>query len=332
MWSSSRPKGWPRHGFQKRGGAIFFGFVATFAAWFIQWQYQWGGMQRYYLAHYVVSSAGWFNKYPSGALVLRSYMYDTNTLDSTFSGSYTQGRLVAVQNAQLTPGNGSLVTWTQMVEMYGYTQPGSVSGKRLQVNEHIPYPAGNGQTLTRDLDAAYTYNNEGKMTSVNYPTTWTYNSGGVAQSTPGPTYTYSFDSMYRLAGMTDQNNNTDVSNVTYNAANQLTGVSYFGSGETRQYNSLGQMTQLSASSALYYNYNYPTGANNGKISSTYEALSGEQLHLRFAQPDDHRRRQRLGRDLWLRQLRQSHGQDPLRRFAAQFVASPEPGEQSAGGL
>ena len=123
-----------------------------------------------------------YKRQPSGALVLRSYMYDTNTLDSTFSGSYTQGRLVAVQNAQLTPGNGSLVTWTQMVEMYGYTQPGSVSGKRLQVNEHIPYPAGNGQTLTRDLDAAYTYNNEGKMTSVNYPTTWTYNSGGVAQS------------------------------------------------------------------------------------------------------------------------------------------------------
>jgi hypothetical protein len=63
MWSSSRPKGWPRHGFQKRGGAIFFGFVATLAAWFVQWQYQWDGMQRYYLAHYVVSSAGWFNKY-----------------------------------------------------------------------------------------------------------------------------------------------------------------------------------------------------------------------------------------------------------------------------
>ncbi len=63
MWSSSRPKGWPRHGFQKRGGAIFFGLVATFAAWFVQWQYQWDGMQRYYLAHYVVSSAGLFQKY-----------------------------------------------------------------------------------------------------------------------------------------------------------------------------------------------------------------------------------------------------------------------------
>jgi len=34
MWSSSRPQGWPRHGFQKRAGAIFFGVIATFAAWF----------------------------------------------------------------------------------------------------------------------------------------------------------------------------------------------------------------------------------------------------------------------------------------------------------
>lgn len=35
MWCSSRPKGWPRHGFEKRAGAIFFGIVAMFAAWFI---------------------------------------------------------------------------------------------------------------------------------------------------------------------------------------------------------------------------------------------------------------------------------------------------------
>ena len=63
MWVSARPKGWPRHGFQCRGGAIFFGVVAMLAAWFFQVQYQWDGMQRYYLAQYVVSSAGLFQKY-----------------------------------------------------------------------------------------------------------------------------------------------------------------------------------------------------------------------------------------------------------------------------
>ena len=63
MWISARPNGWPRHGFEKRGGAIFFGIVAMFTAWFFQVEYQWDGMQRYYLAHYVVSSAGLFQKY-----------------------------------------------------------------------------------------------------------------------------------------------------------------------------------------------------------------------------------------------------------------------------
>lgn len=63
MWVSARPKGWPRHGFQRRGGAIFFGLIAMLAAWFFQVEYQWDGMQRYYLAHYVVSSAGLFQKY-----------------------------------------------------------------------------------------------------------------------------------------------------------------------------------------------------------------------------------------------------------------------------
>ncbi len=87
--------------------------------------------------------------------------------------------------------------------------------------------------------------------------------------------------MSRLAGMTDQNSNTDVSGVTYNAANQLTGITYFGSPETRTYNSLGQMTQLWASSSVYYNYNYPTGTNNGKVSSTYEAFSGETISYTY---------------------------------------------------
>ena len=55
MWVSSRPRGWPRHGFEKRAGAIFFGVIAVFAAWFIEVQYRWDAMQRYYLAAKVVT-------------------------------------------------------------------------------------------------------------------------------------------------------------------------------------------------------------------------------------------------------------------------------------
>lgn len=45
------------------GRRNFFGLIAMLAAWFFQVEYQWDGMQRYYLAHYVVSSAGLFQKY-----------------------------------------------------------------------------------------------------------------------------------------------------------------------------------------------------------------------------------------------------------------------------
>ncbi len=55
---SSRPKGWPSHAYQKRAGAIFFGLVAVFAAWMFEWQFEWTGMQKYYLAHYVVANTG----------------------------------------------------------------------------------------------------------------------------------------------------------------------------------------------------------------------------------------------------------------------------------
>src|SRR5208282_598139 len=189
-----------------------------------------------------------------GSTVLRTFMYDTNTLDSTFSGSYTAGRLVAVQNAAFTPngyvggngGNGASVpSSVQPIEMYAYTQAGLTSGKRLQVQETFNWYVNNNpesSTQKLDLDAAYTYDTggEGKVLSVNYPATNSWN-GTQLVKTNGPTYTYSFDSMMRPTGLTDQSNTTDVSNVTYNAANQLLGLNYLGIAETRQYNNLNQM-------------------------------------------------------------------------------------------
>jgi YD repeat-containing protein len=152
--------------------------------------------------------------------------------------------------------------------MYGYTQAGQVSGKRLQILEANP---GFG-TMTRNLDASYAYNNEGKVTSVSYPAT---------DAGPGPVYNYTYDSMGRLAGMTDQSNTTDVTGVTYSAANDLLTISYFGATESRVYNNLRQLTQLTSTGAttVSYTYNYPAGANNGKISS--QVVSGETITYQY---------------------------------------------------
>ena len=180
-----------------------------------------------------------------GSTVLRTFMYDSNTLDSSFSGPYTAGRLVAVQHSAFTPqgyisgqggSNITVPSSMQFTEMYGYTQAGLTAGKRLQVEETLHYYVnGIAQDVpkTLNLDGAYTYDNEGKMTSVNYPTTWSWN-GTQVVSAAGPTYTYSFDPMSRPTGLSDQNNATVVSGVSYNPANQLLGISYFGTFETRQ--------------------------------------------------------------------------------------------------
>jgi len=139
------------------------------------------------------------------------------------------------------------------------------------------------------LDTYYYYNGEGELTQMWYPTTVGYGPGGAPEtSTRGPIYNYSYDSMYRLSGMTmeDPNNNitTVVNNVSYNAANQLLGMTFNNISESRQYNTLGQLTSLQDALAtspftayVGRTYTYPTGTNNGKISSMSDSISGETV-------------------------------------------------------
>ncbi len=97
----------------------------------------------------------------------------------------------------------------------------------------------------------------------------------------GPSLGYTYDSMGRLYTMTDQvAGNTLISSASYGSANELTnitGTSYSGSySETRYYNSLKQMKQLT-SGGLNIQYNYPSTDNNGKIASQTDVNSGEQV-------------------------------------------------------
>ena len=100
--------------------------------------------------------------------------------------------------------------------------------------------------------------------------------GSSPNNVTGASYNYSYDAMFRLAGMTS-GSTTVVSNVSYNAANQLLTMNFPGANETRSYNSLGQLISLSSGSGVNRTYNYPTGNDNGKISSMYDAVSGETV-------------------------------------------------------
>lgn len=61
-WYQSRPKGWPRHGFEKRLGAVLFGALVmfVFGAWRFLGPPEAGGLsglQRFYVPHYVANQA-----------------------------------------------------------------------------------------------------------------------------------------------------------------------------------------------------------------------------------------------------------------------------------
>jgi len=61
-WYQSRPKGWPRHGWEKRLGAILFGALVmfVFSAWRLMGPPEAGGLsglQRFYVPHYVANQA-----------------------------------------------------------------------------------------------------------------------------------------------------------------------------------------------------------------------------------------------------------------------------------
>ncbi len=78
--------------------------------------------------------------------------------------------------------------------------------------------------------------------------------------------------------MTTSGGTTVVNGVSYNAANQLLGMTYNGIGETRGYNVLNQLTSIVAGSTENLTYTYPAGPNNnGKVSSMYNAVSGETV-------------------------------------------------------
>jgi YD repeat-containing protein len=250
----------------------------------------------------------------AGGTVLRTFYYDSNPFDSsTTFNQYASGRLTAVQNAPVAGIHNEF-----FIEMFAYQQAPAIVEKRLRMSEVVPYVLNNNQygaTIVGDLNASYTYNNEGKVTSVAYPAN-------------GPSYTYQFDAMYRSNGLTDQNNSTVVSGVTYGPSNELLTISYPGLSETRSYNSLDQLISLTQNSQTI-TYTYPAGTNNGKISS--QTISGEQVQYLYDSLNRLSLRGRfgVGPDVFIRWFREPDESGALRDGPLVSCDTGRPGDQSS---
>jgi RHS repeat-associated protein len=166
------------------------------------------------------------NRYDAGGSLQSNdsykYYYDTNPFDTSFSQN-SQGRLAAVQFG--SPGTRpGLVT-----EMYSYTASGHLAAKRLRLNRG---------TNDADLDVHFSYDEEGRVTSVQYPQ-------------GGPSLAYSYDSMGRQNGVLSANDSV-VKDVVYNSVGQLQAMKLLAGEEGiylaqgYQYDSRNRLTRITA--------------------------------------------------------------------------------------
>jgi YD repeat-containing protein len=172
-----------------------------------------------------------------------TYYYDSNPFAPTYSQN-ASGRLTAVAfNAAFWP----------MYYMYSYNAAGRVTGQRLTVS-----------TSGYAMNAAYEWNNEGQMTTQAYPAS-------------GPVLRYQYDNLSRPSAMTQDGVTGMVATSGYDTLGRLSTLTYFGSTETRQYNSLNQLTGMTVAGMMDMEYRYPVGQNNGRISESIDHVTGEDV-------------------------------------------------------
>jgi RHS repeat-associated protein len=154
------------------------------------------------------------------------------------------------------------------VYAYSYNQAGRVTLQQMGVL------GGQYSGNSMSLAAAYTWDNEGRMTSLQYPT-------GYMPYGPYylPTAGYTYDVNGRLSGMTWDTRNGDgpqpYANATYGPAGQLMTLSYGAGTETRTYNSLLQLTSQVVPYGMNLRYNYSSTQNNGRITGSVDSMAGE---------------------------------------------------------
>jgi YD repeat-containing protein len=134
---------------------------------------------------------------------------------------------------------------------YSYTPAGKVTGKTLmlQAANHSQY----GVLASGSLTVGYTYDSQGALLSVTYPT-----------DPAAATYTYTLDAMERPTAMTD-NQSFPWASGAYNSLLQLTHV--------RQATSSGALMDMT--------YTYSGTNNNGQITQSVDAMTGETIVYQY---------------------------------------------------
>ncbi|MFN8008459.1 MAG: RHS repeat-associated core domain-containing protein [Terriglobia bacterium] len=202
-----------------------------------------------------------------------NYYYDSSPC-ANFTSQNVWGRVTAITGPSL-----NCITLNLTDQYFSYAAGGLVAKKRMGV-------------INSYLEAQYTYNNEGQVTSLSYPGTYEPGSGGFAF---GPTYNYYYDTMGRPNRMTLSGDSRDwVKDVVYGPAGEMTQKKYwyenFGVDsyyvETLGYNSSLQLTSLDARTApdnypqalVTQTYSYDL---NGNVNQIIDSTAGTTVNYTY---------------------------------------------------
>ena len=227
---------------------------------------------------YTYNADGTVNTKTLGNSKVATYSYDSYGRYIGFSGSSGDSEIVGWDTNPLSGFNGygtnayGRVAYRQQnncaglpslwcVEAYSYTPSGHMTAEELTA-----YNSSMGVT-TPTMTAAFSYDDEGRMTGVTYP--------GYTGVSPA-SYTYTFDTMGRPSGMSSV-----ASGGLYNAAGQITSLAYPGGTETRTYNSLSQLTGVQLGTQANVSYYYNAGLNNGQIATAVDAAHGQTVNYSY---------------------------------------------------
>ena len=202
--------------------------------------------------------------------VQRSFTYDTCPQGGP-PCDRPLGRLTMVDHVL---GQGPV----RFQEYFGYFTSGAVRWKTLR---YLRSDTG----LSGDLVATFDFNNEGRMSSIQYPSIW---NGSQVVADVG--YSYVFDNMGRPQRMNSYGTYV-VDNVQYGPANELLQMDWLGHTETRTYNNRLQLTRLRVTGAggdlgMDNLYTFPAAPNNnGRIQSlqsgTYATFPMETISYQY---------------------------------------------------
>ena len=143
-------------------------------------------------------------------------------------------------------------------------------------------------SVTVSLAVNYTYDTEGKVTSVSYPGSTSATGVSPYSSVGWFTLNYGFDNMGRPVSLTDNYPSSPITwaqNVQYDYAGRMTSLEYLNSlsgntytTKTTSYNVNGQLASLNFSGGLTggIQYNYSATQNNGQITQAGDTISGRR--------------------------------------------------------